>query len=104
MNNLEEVKAALVDERAGYLHLLDENPDCSAWTFDELSSKEQADLRRDAMVSLDVETPLIFIQYEELKEYVERLERFVGVLAIEGGMNLEQVNKDIASLKESCHQ
>ncbi|MFA5380282.1 MAG: hypothetical protein WC455_31260, partial [Dehalococcoidia bacterium] len=59
---IKRLQAALVDSRAEYLTTLDENPACSAWTFDEQSPERQSELRKRACITLGMEEPVIFMQ------------------------------------------
>ena len=81
INALEQneiLKAALIDERAQYFDTLDRNPDCSAWTFDELSSEEQAELRKQARESLEIEEPLIMLQLAEKDAEIALLKKMLN--------------------------
>lgn len=75
--DVDVLKAALVDSRAEYLHTLDENPECSAWNLNELSLEEQRVYRRQAVESLEFEEPLMMLQLEEQNAYIRVLEDLV---------------------------
>lgn len=74
VKEIEKLRVQLIESRAEYLNTIDENPGCSAWTFDELSEERQDELRRDAASSLGMEEPRAFIQLREQAKYIKILE------------------------------
>ena len=42
------LEEALIEERAQYLRTLDDNPGCSAWDFDDLTTVLQEEYKNDA--------------------------------------------------------
>lgn len=72
----QKLKIALIDSRAEYLNTLDQNPGCSAWNMDELTPKEQNELRRQACESLEMEEPVLMYQFEEQTKQIEELKAF----------------------------
>jgi hypothetical protein len=70
---INELQLALIDSRAEYLNTLDKNPTCSAWTLDELSPKEQTELRKQACKSLEMEEPLILYDLEHKDDEINKL-------------------------------
>ena len=70
-----ELEATLIDCRAEYLLLLDENPNTFAWDFDELSREDQDRYRKYARESLEIEEPIISIQLREAEFQVAALKK-----------------------------
>jgi hypothetical protein len=72
---IKRLQAALIDSRAEYLNTIDENPDGTAWTFDEQSAERQAELRHDACQSLAMEEPIILMQLADKDARIKQLEQ-----------------------------
>ena len=49
-----ELEEALIEERAQYLRTLDDNPGCSAWDFDDLTTRRE-EYKNDARDQLHSE-------------------------------------------------
>ena len=75
-----ELEATLIDCKAEYLLLLDENPNTFAWDFDELSREDQDRYRKDARDGLQIEEPIISIQLREAEARIAELEAQVATL------------------------
>lgn len=77
---IEELKLKLIQSRAEYLNTLDENPDCSAWTLDELPIEKQIILMRDATETLKIEEPLLMIEMIEKDKQIQKLK--IGLMML----------------------
>ena len=74
LDEIERLRASLIDLHAEYINTLEKNPDCSAWDLDEQSDADQRRLRRNAAHAISITEPPIYIQAEQLAARIKELE------------------------------
>jgi len=74
LDEIERLRASLIDLHAEYINTLEKNPECSAWDLDEQSDADQRRLRRNAAHAISITEPLIYIQAEQLAARIKELE------------------------------
>ena len=74
LDEIERLRASLIDLHAEYINTLEKNPDCSAWDLDEQSDADQRRLRRNAAHAISITEPPIYLQAEQQAARIQELE------------------------------
>jgi len=74
LDEIERLRASLIDLHAEYINTLEKNPECSAWDLDEQSDADQRRLRRNAAHAVSITEPLIYLQAEQQAARIQELE------------------------------
>jgi hypothetical protein len=74
---IERLRASLIDLHAEYINTLEKNPGCSAWDLDEQSDADQRRLRRNAAHAISITEPPIYLQAEQLAAHIQELETWL---------------------------
>jgi len=100
LDEIERLRASLIDLHAEYINTLEKNPDCSAWDLDEQSIEDQRRLRKNAAHAISIVEPPIYLQAEqqatkirELKADLEQAERVIEA-------RLEVIDQQAAKIRE----
>ena len=74
LDEIERLRASLIDLHAEYINTLEKNPECSAWDLDEQSDADQKRLRRNAAHAISIVEPPIYLQAEQRATKIKALE------------------------------
>ena len=74
VDEIERLRASLIDLHAEYINTLEKNPECSAWDLDEQSDADQKRLRRNAAHAISIVEPPIYLQAEQRATKIKALE------------------------------
>lgn len=74
LDEIERLRASLIDLHAEYINTLEKNPECSAWDLDEQSDADQKRLRRNAAHAISIVEPPIYLQAEQRATKIKELE------------------------------
>ena len=74
LDEIERLRASLIDLHAEYINTLEKNPECSAWDLDEQSDADQRRLRRNAAHAISITEPLIYLQADQQAAHIQELE------------------------------
>lgn len=74
LDEIERLRASLIDLHAEYINTLEKNPECSAWDLDEQSDADQRRLRKNAMKAISISEPPIYLQAEQQAARIKELE------------------------------
>jgi hypothetical protein len=74
LDEIERLRASLIDLHAEYINTLEKNPECSAWDLDEQSDADQRRLRKNAAHAISITEPPIYLQAEQLAARIKELE------------------------------
>jgi len=74
LDEIERLRASLIDLHAEYINTLEKNPGCSAWDLDEQSDADQRRLRRNAAHAISIVEPPIYLQADQQAARIKELE------------------------------
>ncbi|WP_333642015.1 hypothetical protein [Mesotoga prima] len=74
IDEIERLRASLIDLHAEYINTLEKNPECSAWDLDEQSIEDQRRLRKNAMKAISISEPPVYLLVEEQAARIQELE------------------------------
>ena len=74
LDEIERLRASLIDLHAEYINTLEKNPECSAWDLDEQSIEDQRRLRKNAMKAISISEPPVYLLVEEQAAHIQELE------------------------------
>ena len=74
LDEIERLRASLIDLHAEYINTLEKNPECSAWDLDEQSDADQRRLRKNAMKAISISEPPVYLLVEEQAAHIQELE------------------------------
>jgi hypothetical protein len=100
LDEIERLRASLIDLHAEYINTLEKNPECSAWDLDEQSDADQRRLRKNAMKAISISEPPVYLLVEEQAAQIKELEADLEQSEICIQARLDVIDQQAAYIKE----